>query len=164
MKSAKEQKLIEVLEPAALAHGFELVDVELSTSVGNRILRVYLDREGGLGIEDIAEANSWVDAIVEENEPYRGSFTLEVSSPGIDRPLRTLEHFVRHSGAEVRLSTESIDGRAKWTGILEGVQGADILLAIDGQTQRLPFEKIKKARLKAHIDFNERKGQECHLS
>ena len=160
VRSAKEQKLIEVLQPTADSNGLELVDVELSSSAQSRIIRVFLDKEGGLGIEDIAEANSWVDRIVEENEPFSGSYTLEVSSPGIDRPLRTLEHFIRFVGEEVRLLTESIDGRASWTGKLEEVDGSDVLLVIDGQTYRLPYEKIKKAHLKARIDFDKGKGQE----
>ena len=157
MKSAKEQRLIEVLEPVALSNGFELVDIEISGSTHGRFLRVYLDKENGLGIEDIAEANYWIDSIIEKNEPFSRSYTLEVSSPGIDRPLRTLEHFKRFIGEEAKLSTDSIDGRANWTGRLNGVEGTDILLVTDGQTYRLPYEKIKKAHLKAHIDFNKGK-------
>ena len=151
--------MIEALEPVALTYGFELVDVELSGSANNRVVRVFLDKEGGIGIEDIAEANRWVDAIVEEHEPYSGSFNLEVSSPGIDRPLRTLEHFARYIGEEARITTENIDGRSNWTGIIEGIEGSEIVLNIEGQGYKLPFEKIKKAHLKAHIDFS-KKGVE----
>ena len=159
MKSDREQRLIEALEPVALTYGFELVDVELSGSANNRVVRVFLDKEGGIGIEDIAEANRWIDPIVEKHEPYSGSFDLEVSSPGIDRPLRTPEHFMRYIGEEARISTVSVDGRSNWTGVIEGVEGPELILSIEGQSYRLPFEKIKKAHLKGRIDFS-KKGVE----
>ena len=160
-----------MLEPQALAQGFELVDVELGGAAGSRILRVLLDKEGGIGIEDIAAANAWVDALVEENEPFSGAYTLEVSSPGIDRPLRTPEHFARFAGEEARITTESIEGRSNWAGTLAGVaQAGDagdeggseelaVLIVIEGETHSLPFAKIKKAHLKAHIDFNRTQDQ-----
>ena len=153
MKNEREQKLIEALEPVVLARGFELVDVELSGSANNRIVRIYLDKSGGIGIEDIAEANRWIDVIVEETAPFLSSYTLEVSSPGIDRPLRTLEHFTRFVGEDARLATESIEGRSNWTGMLDGLDGSNVRLIIDGQAYHLPFEKIKKAHLKGRIDF-----------
>ena len=158
MKNEREQKLIEALEPTVLAHGFELVDVEFCGIANNRVIRIYLDKPEGIGIEDIAEANRWIDAIVEENVSFLGSYTLEVSSPGIDRPLRTLEHFLRYADEEVRLVTQSIDGRSNWTGLLDGVDGSDIKLIIDDTTYRLPFEKIKKAHLKGRVDFTKEKG------
>ena len=159
MKSDKELRLISVLESVASDNGFELIDVELSGSANNRLVRVYLDKEGGIGIEDITEANRWVDPIVEEHEPFSGSFNLEVSSPGIDRPLRTLEHFMRYIGEEARITTVNIDGRAHWSGVLEAIEGTDVIMGIEGQSYRLPYEKIKKAHLKARIDFN-KKGVE----
>ena len=156
MRGTKERKLIEALEPLACDNGFELVDVELSGSGGNRILRVFIDKEGGLSIDDIAEANRWIDEVVEDQDPISGPFTLEVSSPGIDRPLRTLEHFARFIGEQAKLSTDGIDGRANWTGTLGGVDGDSVLLDIDGETYMLPFEKIKKAHVKARIDWKDR--------
>jgi ribosome maturation factor RimP len=156
MESAKRQRLIPVLEAATEENGFELVDIELAGTGRARVVRVLLDREGGLGIDDLTEANLWVSAIVEESDPYAGAYALEVSSPGIDRPLRTLGHFARFVGEEAKLTTEPIDGRGNWTGTLVGVEGADILLAIDGEVNRVPYEKIRKARLKGRIDFKER--------
>lgn len=153
VKNAKEQKLIDALEPAATAHGFDLVDVELGGAGNARIVRVYLDKPGGLVIDDIAAANSWADAVVEANVPFRGAYTLELSSPGIDRPLRTRQHFERFVGEEVKLSTERIDGRANWTGVLDGVDGEDLLLQIDGQCHRLPLASIKKAHVKGRVEL-----------
>ena len=160
MKNEREQRLIEALEPAVLAHGLELVDVELSGSANSRIIRIYLDRTDGIGIEDIAEANRWIDAIVEENAPFMGAYTLEVSSPGIDRPLRTPEHFLRYAGEQARLTTESIEGRSNWSGLLQGMDGADVILSVEDRTWRLPFEKLKRAHLKGRIDFTREKDAE----
>jgi ribosome maturation factor RimP len=153
VKNKKEQILIEALEQAAGANGYELVDVELSGTSRARSIRVFIDKQDGLTIDDIAAANSWIDAAVEANEPYAGTYTLEVSSPGIDRPLRTLEHFARFEGEEAKLQTEAIEGRGNWTGILAGVQDNAILLVSSGTTYSIPHEKIKKAQLKGTIDF-----------
>jgi ribosome maturation factor RimP len=174
VKGDRRQRLIAALEAAAVAHGFELVDVELGGTGGARVVRVLLDRPGGLGIDDLSAANLWVDAIVEGDDPYAGGYALEVSSPGIDRPLRTLEHFARFVGEDVKLVTEPIDGRGAWTGRLAGVEGANgdgasgdgsdgsdgsdgnVLLVIDKTTWRIPYGKIKKAHVKGRVDFRQR--------
>ncbi|HBT94839.1 MAG TPA: ribosome maturation factor [Coriobacteriia bacterium] len=159
MKTVKEQKLIDILESEAEANGFELVDVEFSGSGHSGTIRVFLDKEGGLTLDDIVVANKWVDGVVESDEPFAGSYTLEVSSPGIDRPLRTREHFERFVGEEAKISSEKVTGRANWTGILKGVAGDDVLIEIDGETHRIPMDKIKKAHLKGRIVINARDGE-----
>jgi ribosome maturation factor RimP len=153
VKNEKRQRLLSALEAAAANNGFEFVDVEFSGTGQARVIRVFLDREGGLGIDDLAEANSWVDAAIEGNEPWSGAYALEVSSPGIDRPLRTLEHFSRFIGEEAKLATEPLDGRGNWTGALVGVEDDAVLLAVGNETRRIPYEIIKKARLKGRVDF-----------
>ncbi|MDR0347475.1 MAG: ribosome maturation factor RimP [Coriobacteriales bacterium] len=154
MRGERQRKLLAALEAAAAQHGFELVDVELVGAGRARVIRVLLDKEGGFGIDDLASANPWIDAIIEENEPFTGSYTLEVSSPGIDRPLRTLEHFARFTNEEAKLNTEPIDGRGAWTGVLAGVENDTVLLTVDGETRRIPHSMIKKARLKGRVDFS----------
>ncbi len=154
MKTAKEQKLIDILESEALSNGFELVDVEFSGSGHSGTIRVFLDKEGGLTLDDIVAANKWVDGVVEADEPFAGSYTLEVSSPGIDRPLRTRRHFERFAGEQAKISSEKVTGRAHWTGTLQGMDGDDVLIEIDGETHRIPMDKIKKAHLKGRIVMN----------
>jgi ribosome maturation factor RimP len=153
VKDKKRQRLVDALEAAAANNDFEFVDVEFSGTGRTRIIRVFLDREGGLGIDDLARANLWVDAAIEGNEPWSGAYTLEVSSPGIDRPLRTLEHFARFVGEEAKLVTEPLDGRSNWTGTLVGVEGETILLAAGDETCRIPQGVIRRARLKGRVDF-----------
>jgi len=160
-RKAKEQELISGLEPAAAAHGLELVEVELLTVGGQAIVRVYLepaDESGSISIDILAEANAWVDPLVEAIDPYPGAYTLEVSSPGIDRPLRTLRHFVRFKGETVKLRTEPIDGRSNWTGQLAGTEGETILLKLEDRIEKIAWAKIKKAHIQGSY-FSNRKGQ-----
>jgi ribosome maturation factor RimP len=154
VKGKKQQRLIVALEAAAAEHGFELVDVELGGTGRARVIRVFLDREGGCGIDELAQANQWVDTAIEGNEPYAGPYTLEVSSPGVDRPLRTLGHFARFIGEDAKITTEPICGRGNWTGTLAGVEGDTILLATEDGVSRIPHETIRKARLKGRVDFS----------
>jgi len=148
--------MIEALEPAAIEHGFELVDVELAGATRSPLIRVYLDRTGGLTLDEIAAANTWVDAVIEELDPIKGSYVLEVSSPGIDRPLRTLEHFARFLGETVHIVTTPQEGngnRSKWTGKLVGVEDDFVLIEVDDTTCHFGIADIKKAHLKGAVDF-----------
>lgn len=157
---AKTQELIAALSPAAAAHGLELVEVELLTIGGQAVVRVYLepdDESGHLSIDALAEANAWVSPLVEAVDPYRGSYTLEVSSPGINRPLRTPRHFERFIGEVVRLKTEPIDGRSNWTGRLAGVEPGLLLLETEGGLARIDLAKVKKAHLEVDV-FLRQKG------
>ncbi|MDR1015085.1 MAG: ribosome maturation factor RimP [Coriobacteriales bacterium] len=159
MKGEKRQRLIAALDAAAADNGFELVDVELASAGSSRIVRVLLDREGGCGIDELAGANPWVDAAVEANEPYFGAYTLEVSSPGIDRPLRTPAHFARFVGEEARLATGPLEGRRSWTGTLVGVTEAAVLLLVDGEERAIPYESIRKAHLLGRVGPDNRKSR-----
>ena len=155
MRNAKAQMLIDALEPVAAENGLELLDVDIAGKGSSPLIRIYLDGPGGIGLDDLAAANQWVDAIVEELDPYTGAYTLEVSSPGIDRPLRTLAHFQRAVGEEVVLQTERLEGnRGKWTGVLKDVQGEDILLEVEGEQVTIPFKAVKRANVKGKIDFS----------
>jgi ribosome maturation factor RimP len=166
-KSRQAQRIIEALEGEALAKGFELVDVEIAGAVRKPLLRIWLDTDQ-LTLDDIAAANSWIAAKLDELDPVKGSYTLEVSSPGIDRPLRTLEHFERFVGQKAVIVSEAINGRSRWTGLLSGViKGEDgdskIVLELDskssasgasapgGRTATIAFAQIKKANLKGEL-------------
>jgi ribosome maturation factor RimP len=152
VRSAKERELIAVLEPAAIAHGLQLVECEMLTQAGQAVVRVYLepdDESGLIDIETLASANAWIDPLVVSASPYQGAYTLEVSSPGINRPLRTHRHFQRFIGETVKMRTEPIDGRANWTGQLAGVTEDAVLLTLDNQTVQIAMDKIKRTYLQA---------------
>ena len=152
-----EQTMIEALEPVAIDHGFELVDVELAGATRAPVLRVFLDKAGGLTLDELAAANSWVSDVVDSVDPFKGSYVLEVSSPGIDRPLRTLEHFARFIGQTAHIATTPPAGsnsRSKWTGVLAGLEDDKVLIEADGEIYRISIADIKKAHLKGAVDFS----------
>lgn len=159
MRTAKAQSLIDALEPTARDNDLEVVDVEVVGSKKSPTIRIYLDGPQGVGFDELAAANVWIDRIVEAIDPFPGAYTLEVSSPGIDRPLRTREHFERFAGEAVTLGTASLHGRNKWNGILAGVRGDDVVLTVDGHEELIPLKDIKKANVKGRIDFSDGKDQ-----
>lgn len=155
MLTGKARMLLEALEPHARAHDMEIVTVELVGSRKAPTIRVFLDCEGGVGFDELSSAQEWVNAVMDELDPFPGAYTLEVSSPGIDRPLRTLEHFVRFEGEKAQIVLrEPHEGRAKWVGILCGVEDENVLLCVDDIIERLPYEHIKKAHIIGRIDFS----------
>ena len=170
MRSKKEIQLLEALEEAALSRGFDLVDIELTGSGRNSLLRIYIDKPGGLSLDDVASANTWIASTVEALDPYKGSYTLEVSSPGIDRPLRTIQHFEQAIGQEVVItldnaltsggvSSEKSKPRQKYTGNIVAVDPQKQLISLeaDKEIYELEFLHIKKARVKGRLDFETRK-------
>lgn len=143
-------EIISILEPLAAQNGLELVTVELAGGQRHRTVRIFLDRAGGIDIEAIAAANEWLSDALDAIERLSGPYTLEVSSPGIERPLRTRAHFERFCGQEAVIHTrQPIDGRARFTGRLERLDGDDVVILIDAQEIRVPFDAIERARLKA---------------
>lgn len=144
-----------LLAPIAQEHELELLLLELAGSQRNPVVRVFLDRDGGIGIDDITQANKWLKAVLDEVPAYANGYTLEVSSPGIERPLVTLAHFERFVGSDAHVSVSpEIDGRKRFTGTITGVEGANVLFDVDGTTIRVPLRTITKARLRAEIDFS----------
>ena len=95
MLTAKEQKLLDALEPTAAASGVEIVTLEIMGSKKAPTIRVFIDTEEGVSFDELASAQVWINRIMDEIDPFPGAYMLEVSSPGIDRPLRTKEHFAR---------------------------------------------------------------------
>lgn len=161
MKDLLVERVTALLEPVAAREGFELVAVELAGAAKTPIVRVFLDHEGGLNIDSLVEANNWVSEALDEADVISSAYTLEVSSPGIDRPLRKLIDFARFAGGTAVLKTTPIEGRHKFTGIIQGTDGEAVVLEADGETFHIPIGAITKAHLKGEVDFNT-KGAEDH--
>ena len=142
-----KERLIALLEPAVTAMGFELADLDVH--LGRRgLLRLFVDRDGGVTLDDCQQVSQQIGAFLDVEDPLPGSYVLEVSSPGFDRRLRTLRHFERFTGEQVRVELKDPrDGRRKFTGRLAGVEGSDVLLDMDGESWRLPLSDIAVARL-----------------
>ncbi len=148
------RRVEELLEPEAERNGFELVAVEQAGGRHVPVIRVLLDREGGINLDDLTVANRWISAILDESEVVSGPYTLEVSSPGIDRPLRKLGDFERFAGEMATLKTRAGQhGRTSWTGRIERVEDDNVVLDVDGEPVSIPFNDILKARLKGVVDF-----------
>ncbi|MDO8915301.1 MAG: ribosome maturation factor RimP [Coriobacteriia bacterium] len=148
-------RLTALFDSKATEAGMELVALEVAGAQAAPIVRVYLDREGGIDIDAIASANVWIKEVLDELPETADRYTLEVSSPGIERPLRTRADFERFAGSQAKVtSRELIDGRKSFTGTLAGVQGETILVEMDGTTYTIPLGAIDKARLRVEIDFN----------
>jgi ribosome maturation factor RimP len=142
------EALIRLLEPEVAALGCELVELEFHPHRGGGLLRLYIDRAGGVTVEDCEAVSRRVSATLDVADPIGGEYTLEVSSPGLDRPLRTRAHFQRFTGGRVRVeSLVPRAGRRRWTGTLVAVGDAGVTLEVDGQPVELALNEIKTARL-----------------
>ena len=140
------EQLIELLEPLVRHLGYELWELELSGR--NGVLRLYIDSPEGIDIEDCEAVSRAVSERMDEADPISGEYTLEVSSPGLDRVLRTQQHFERFVGEQVNLETKQlVNGRRRFLGKLLQVSAKDIQLEMEGEKFDLAIANIHKARL-----------------
>jgi len=145
--SALKERLINLLESPLQAMGYELVDLDARIG-GNGLLRLYIDQEAGVDLDDCERVSRQIGAFLDVEEPIPGSYTLEVSSPGLDRPLRTAAHFDRFVSHEAKIKTAvPIDGRRNFRGWLRGVEGDRVLIEVDGVEWRVPIDDIATAKL-----------------
>lgn len=155
MLSKKEQELFNALEPRALTEGIEIVTVEVVGATKAPTIRVYIDTPQGVSFDELALAQAWINDIMDELDPFPGAYMLEVSSPGIDRPLRTMEHFARFAGETCALKTHKIStGRNSWTGVIRAAEDDVVTIEVDGELVQIPYESIKRAHIKGVIDFS----------
>lgn len=153
MQAPLHERIEALLAPVAAREGYELVAVETAGATKAPVVRVLLDREDGLDIDAIVDANRWISEVLDAEDPISSAYTLEVSTPGIDRPLRKLEDFTRFVGSSAVIKTTAIEGRTKYTGVIEAVEGDTIVLEFEGQTFRIPFAVVSKAHVKGDVDF-----------
>lgn len=149
-----EQKLQELVEGSIEAMGFELVGVECQRAGRFLTVRLYIDKEGGVTIDDCSDVSRQVSAIFDVEDPIADKYNLEVSSPGLDRPLFTLAHYERFIGRDVvvHLRIPMLD-RRKWQGKLENIDGDLITLNVEGNSQSFAFGNIQKANLVPVFNF-----------
>lgn len=155
MLSAKERYLLDSLEPTAKEHGVEIVTVEVTGAKKAPTIQVFIDTPEGVSFDELSSAQAWINDIMDRIDPFSGAYTLEVSSPGIDRPLRTADHFKQFAGETVQIGcVQPIDGRGKFTGKLKGFADGNVLLEVEGTDVAIDLENIKRARVKGTVDFN----------
>lgn len=141
-----------LLEPTLERLGFDLVAVELAGGRRRRTLRLTIDKPGGVGADDCARVSHRVSPVLDAEDPISGAYDLEVSSPGIDRPLQRRTDFARFRGYRARIRLEEGLPRRRYTGALAGFDGDDLQVDIDGEIHRIPFASIAAAHLELDLE------------
>lgn len=143
------QKVKRLLAGAVEGMGYELVGVEFHPRPDRSLLRVYIDSEQGITVDDCQRVSHQLGGVLDVEDLIAGRYALEISSPGLDRPLFEPQHFVRFAGSEVRVQLRDLlEGRRKLVGRLLGMREDDVVI-VDGSGRewRVPLERIEKARL-----------------
>ena len=143
------QDLTPLFEPVIESMGYELVGVEFVGGGGHGTLRVYIDRDEGVSIDDCASISHQISGILDVEEPIKQAYDLEISSPGIDRPLFKLADFERYAGSTAKIKMAvGVDGRKNFKGRLQGVADAKMVeIEVDGEVFSLPYADIARANL-----------------
>lgn len=143
-----EELVLDLAEPIVETKGLELVDVEYNKEGDNWILRVFIDKKGGIDLEDCEQVSEELSTHLDVEDPIDHSYLLEVSSPGLDRPLRTDEDFARFAGELVEVSTYApVDGQKEFVGELAGLEDGNVKLLIDEEEVLIPRNKVAQTKL-----------------
>lgn len=149
--STLEQKLTELVTAPVEALGYELVGIEF---VRGRVstLRIYIDSENGINVDDCADVSRQVSAVMDVEDPVTVAYNLEVSSPGLERPLFNAAHYQRFTGDEVSLVLRiAVQNRRKWQGIIKAVEGEMVTVTVEGNDEVFALSNIQKANLVPHF-------------
>jgi ribosome maturation factor RimP len=135
--------------------GFELTDALVTRDKNGYLVRIYVDKEGGIGLDELQSVSEEVSAILDAEDPIPSSYTLEVSSPGLDRPLKTAADYARFVGKLVKLSSyEPVDGRRHWLGRLTSFEGGVVTVSLEkegGVVASIPLSKLAHGRLEVEF-------------
>ena len=152
MSPILRERLIALIEPLVGRLGYELVELEHTAGRGSAVVRLFIDRPDGVGLEDCERVSREVSALLDVEDPIPTAYTLEVSSPGFDRVLRTQAHFARFVGSRVAVELAAPrEGRRRYTGRLLSADEGGIALEVDGQRVAMSFAEIAKARLTGEV-------------
>lgn len=137
-----------LIAPVVTGLGFELWGMEYLTQGRHSVLKVYIDSDKGIDVDDCAQVSRQISAVLEVQDPIRSQYTLEVSSPGLDRRLYTLAQFDMYKGALVKISlSRAYEGRRRFNGRLCGVEGDEVILRNGDQETLFPIEQIERANV-----------------
>ena len=141
--------LADMLEPIVDEMGYETIRI-MTIGQANPTLQVMIDKKDGtdITVDDCAKVSRALSNVLDEKDPISDKYSLEVSSPGLDRPLTKPEHFVRFAGYEAKIETDEIvNGRKRFKGVLKGMDHSDVLLTMEGNDYCIPYAAINKAKL-----------------
>jgi len=138
-----------LIEPVVEGMGYEVVDIEFRPHPSDGLLRIFIDKPGGIQLEDCEAVSKQVSGVLDVEDPIPGQFNLEVSSPGLDRPLRKQQDFIRFAGEtiKIKLSVPTLEGQRNFTGKLMGMQNDEVILQADNETHYFPLDSIDKAHI-----------------
>ena len=141
-------ELVKLLEPTIERLGYQLWDLEVKLGGKHGVLRVFIDKPDGIGLDDCEKVSLAVSALLDVEDPLPGHYDLEVSSPGLDRKLTKIEHFQRFEGETVKVQMRfPIEGRRRFRGTLMSADDENIVVDVDGVSHTLPVATIDTARL-----------------
>lgn len=161
MMAMLSKNITNLVERTVTGLGYEFVGIELVSQRHSKLLRIYIDGIDGVLIDDCVIVSNQLSGALDVEEPINGQYQLEVSSPGIERPLFQIEDYQRFQGENASLELyEAIDGKRNIKGMLEGVRGNSVLIKISSEQEPrvLSFSSIRKARLIAEYDMSRKKG------
>lgn len=145
-----EQKLTELLRPAVEETGKQLLGIEYISAGNNSVLRLFIDHENGINVDDCAEVSRQVGAVLDVEDPISSEYNLEVSSPGVDRPLFELAHFQEVIGETINVKLSMpLNGRRKFKGPLIGIENNTLIVEVDSIDYELVISNVDKANLVA---------------
>lgn len=151
--AGKQSQLESIIEPIVASLEYDLWGIDFVSQGRNSMLRVYIDHEDGITLEACEAVSRQVSAVLDVEDPITDEYTLEVSSPGLDRPLFKLEQYVAWAGAMVSLRLRvPFEGRRRFKGVIKGVEDLDVVLVADGHELLLPIESIEKAQVIPQFD------------
>lgn len=145
---APSQRLQGLLEPVVAALGYELLGIDFRSRSGSVLVRLYIDRPGGVTIDDCEKVSHQVSGVLDVEDAVPGAYTLEVSSPGMDRPLFSAAQFQRFVGSEVKLKLAvPVNGQRNFRGTIREVRGEDVVINSSGTELSLAMDQIERANL-----------------
>jgi ribosome maturation factor RimP len=145
------ERVRQIAAPLAAQEGLELIDVEIGGGGGRQVLRLFIDKATGVSLDDCTSISRAVSAALDVEDPIQGTYDLEVSSPGLDRPLKKPEHFQKFLGSRVRVKTfgplPECENRKSFIGILKGYENSTIAVDVDGKVFQVPHAQVSKANV-----------------
>lgn len=151
--ASKQEILTKLIIPVVNSLGCELWGLEYLTQGRYTTLRIYIDADAGVSLEDCEKVSRQISSVLDVEDPIDGEYTLEVSSPGLDRPLYSAEHYARYVGETVNLRLRlARDGRRRFKGVISKVEADVLTLVVDGEDIRLPIDVIDKANLEPRYE------------
>jgi ribosome maturation factor RimP len=151
--ASKQEQLAQLIAPIAQSLGCELWGLEYLTQGRYTTLRIFIDAENGVSLENCEKVSRQISSVMDVEDPIEGEYTLEVSSPGMDRPLYTEVQFARYVGETINVRLRvARDGRRRFKGLITKVENGDVFLTVDNQAVQLPVDAIDKANLVPRFD------------